>query len=84
MNKLQVLLANKHTTGAAIVYICSKILVMLGAIWLPGFKAQFDATSDLIESSAIAWGFLFAGDAKPFNNVGQQERNNEKATDGAC
>ena len=47
---------NKHTSLASALYVTCK----LGAIWLPKWKAQFEAT----EGVAVAYGLLMAGDAK--------------------
>lgn len=62
---IQRLLANKHTSGAAIVYIVANGIAKLGAIWFPTYKDQFDATTQFIENSAVAYGLIMAGDSKP-------------------
>lgn len=59
MNRLQVLLSNKHTTGAAVLYA----LCELASIWFPDFKPQLDAT----KSWALVYGLLLAGDSKPLS-----------------
>lgn len=59
------LLENKHTSGAAGVYIAAKLAAGLGAIWFPAHKEQFDQTANLIESAAIGYGLVMAGDSKP-------------------
>jgi hypothetical protein len=61
---LRLLLSNKHTSGAAIVYFIAKIVAELGAVWFPAHKAQFDSTTNVIEAAAVGWGLLSAGDAK--------------------
>ena len=53
------LTGNPHTTLAAGIYV--------GGIWFPAHKEQFDQTSNLIESAAIAYGLVMAGDSKPKN-----------------
>lgn len=63
MNQLRVLMANKHTTFAAVFYLLAKIGAGLGGIWMPAHKAQFDETANLIEAAAVSWGLLMAGDA---------------------
>ncbi len=60
---LKNLLANKHTSGAAIAYIASALVSQLGAVWFPGHKEQFEATGKIIESAAVGYGLLAAGDA---------------------
>jgi hypothetical protein len=47
---------NKHTSIAGLVWLACK----LGAIWLPKYKTQFEAT----EAIAVAYGLIMAGDAK--------------------
>jgi len=58
------LIANKHTSGAALAYVAAKLFSGLGAIWFPAHKEQFDATANLVESLAVGYGFIMAGDAK--------------------
>lgn len=65
MNAFQLALANKHTTLAAAAYLLAKTGALLGGIWIPAHKEQFESTASVIESAAVAWGFLKAGDAKP-------------------
>jgi len=55
---------NKHTSFAAIVYAGAKLGAELGAVWLPSHKDQFNATANIIESAAVAYGLVMAGDAK--------------------
>lgn len=62
-SRLASLLSNPHTSGAAFIYIAAKAVAVLGAIWLPTYKAQFQDTAQAIESLAVAYGFIMAGDA---------------------
>ena len=59
------LTGNPHTTYAAGFYIGAKLLSGLGAIWFPAYKDQFEQTANLIESAAVGYGLIMAGDAKP-------------------
>lgn len=59
---IKLLLQNKHTSGAAAVYILAKLATQAAAIWLPHHKDQFDSTANLLESAAIGYGLLAAGD----------------------
>lgn len=68
---LKSLVANKHTSGAALAYVGAKLLSGLGAIWFPAHKEQFDQTASLIESLAVGYGFIMAGDAKKDSNQNQ-------------
>ena len=61
------LIENKHTSLAAAVYVGAKFAAGLGAIWFPEHKAQFDQTAGLIESAAVGYGFIMAGDSRPQN-----------------
>jgi hypothetical protein len=63
MNRIQSLLANKHTSGAAIVYLAAKYGALIGAVWLPSYSSQLKQTAELVEGAAVAWGLLAAGDA---------------------
>lgn len=60
---LKLLLNNKHTSAAAVVYVLAKLGAQLGAVWIPQHKDQFDTTANLVESAAVAYGLLAAGDA---------------------
>ncbi len=61
---IRTLLENKHTSIAAGAYVAAKLIAGLGTIWLPHYKDQFDQSMGLIESIAVAYGFVMAGDAK--------------------
>lgn len=61
---LKLLLANKHTSGAAIVYLVAKVLAELGKAWMPDKAHQWDLTLNIVEGAAVSWGLLAAGDAK--------------------
>jgi len=62
---IQTLLNNKHTSIAAIAYIGASVITQLGAVWIPQYKAQLDATMAVIEKVALTYGLVMAGDAKP-------------------
>lgn len=65
MNRIQRLLDNPHTTWAAVAYVAAKMAAHLGVVWIPHHADQFRQTADVIESAAVGWGLLLAGDAKP-------------------
>lgn len=48
-------LSNPHTTASGVVWLACK----LGAIWLPQYKSQFEAT----EAVAVGYGLFMAGDS---------------------
>lgn len=54
---------NPHTSISALVYVGAKFAAHFGAVWWPAHKAQFEQTSALVESAAVGYGFLRAGDA---------------------
>jgi hypothetical protein len=62
---IKTLWQNKHTSGAALAYIAAKAISGLGAIWFPQHKDQFEQTANLVESLAVGYGLIMAGDAKP-------------------
>lgn len=62
MNLLSTLLANKHTSIAAIIYVVCKFGAQIGAIWMPSHAEQFKQSTDVLEAAAVAYGLLAAGD----------------------
>lgn len=60
---LQRMLANPHTSISAIVYVVAKLAAQFGEVWIPGHAQQFKASADIIESAAVLWLGLSAGDA---------------------
>ena len=65
MNRLQTILANKHTTGAGILYLVAKFGCRIAQAWAPHYHDQIATTADALEGAAVAWGLVMAGDAKP-------------------
>jgi hypothetical protein len=74
---LRTLLANKHTSGAAAVYILAKIGCQIAGVWMPEHKAQFDATANYIEAGAVAYGLFAAGDAGQTTPTGKIDTNSQ-------
>jgi hypothetical protein len=72
---IQRLIANKHTSAAATLYIVGKFGVKFVSIWFPGHDAQCEQTADLIEAAAVSYGLFMAGDSKPVPEGGQQQSN---------
>lgn len=64
-NRLQAILANKHTSGAAVAYLVAIGVAQLGAVWFPAYAAQFKETTAVIEKLALFYGMIMAGDAPP-------------------
>lgn len=71
-------LSNKHTSAAAIAYLASKAGVKLLTIWFPELTPQLEQTGELIESLALGYGFLMAGDGKKDLKDSQQTNGEEK------
>lgn len=69
MNRLQTLLANKHTSGAAVAYLVSSALEVLGPLWFPDFKHQFEVTAKWIEKAAFVYGLSAATDSGQLGQV---------------
>lgn len=63
MNLLRTLAANKHTSGAAVVWIVAAAFEMIGPIWFPAHAEQFKQTGEAIKTLAVGYGLLAAGDA---------------------
>lgn len=62
--RFRTLLQNKHTTYAGVAFISINFLTILGSIWFPAYKEQFESTASLLEDCAIAYGLVMAGDSK--------------------
>jgi hypothetical protein len=60
---VQTLLANKHTTGAAIAYLAANALEHLGPVWFPSHAQQCRFTGQWVWKMAAAYGLFMAGDA---------------------
>ena len=60
---LQTVISNKHTSIAGIVYLVAKYGTQALAIWWPAEKEKLDATANLVEGAAVAYGLFAAGDA---------------------
>ena len=61
---LQNLLANKHTSGASIIFAVAWIVSEFGSIWFPEYGDQIEQTASKLRAGAIAYGLLMAGDGK--------------------
>lgn len=84
MNKLKLVLSNPHTSISAAIYIGAKAGAQLGAVWFPQHAAQFQDTANIIESLAVGYGLLAAGDAsqslqKPDPSVKPDQKPDEPA-----
>jgi len=60
---LQRLMANKHTTGAALVYGLLSLAGHIALRWFPSQAAQINGTLDDIKQFAVIYGFAMAGDS---------------------
>jgi len=74
MNKLQILLSNKHTTGAAIAWGVGSAIQHLGPVWMPSRASECDTTGRWICGMAIMYGLALAGDAKPLADTDNQPK----------
>ncbi len=62
---LKSILANKHTSGAALVVGVLELVSAVGAIWFPAYKEQLNMTVTEIQKFALMYGLVMAGDAQP-------------------
>lgn len=56
-------LNNKHTSGAALVYVAAKYGCPILAAWWPTKRAAIEVTAGYLEGLAVFYGFISAGDA---------------------
>ncbi|HZV33856.1 MAG TPA: hypothetical protein VFB72_04700 [Verrucomicrobiae bacterium] len=65
------LMANKHTTGAGVVFIACEALSKIGAIWFPAHSAQFAETLSEVQKLAVTYGLVMGADAgrKPDDSI---------------
>jgi len=54
---------NKNTSAAAMVYVLAKYGGKLIATWYPADAAQITQTAEILESIAVSFGLIMAGDA---------------------
>ena len=66
-------LSNPHTTLSGVVWVACK----LGAIWLPQYKSQFEAT----EAVAVGYGLVMAGDSAKSVSKAEADTTFVKKTD---
>lgn len=59
------LLANKHTTGAALAYVVIEGLQQVACIWWPEHADKIFETARQISKGVVGYGLIMAGDAKP-------------------
>lgn len=57
------ILANKHTSIAGLVYLFAKFGLQVVGVWMPELRPKLDATAELVEGFAVAYGLFAAGDA---------------------
>lgn len=72
---IKTLIQNKHTSIAALAWFAGKAVAGFGAIWFPHYKDQFQQTAELIESLAVGYGLIMAGDAKPSGTLPPSDPN---------
>ena len=70
MNRLQTLLANKHTSAAALIVLVATVIGHIGPVWFPHYGEQLKSTADEVARAAMIYGLALAGDSKPANGNG--------------
>lgn len=68
MNLLARITQNKHTSGAAVVFVLATVVQKILPLWFPAHTDQLMATSNQIKEIAIGYGLLMGGDSKAVNN----------------
>jgi len=63
-NFLTKLLANKHTSGAALAYVVIEAAQQIGCTWFPEHSEQIYETARQISKGVVGYGLIMAGDAK--------------------
>jgi hypothetical protein len=61
---LKLLLSNKHTSIAALIYVAFKFGSEIAAAWDTVHADKWRTTANIVEAGAVAYGLLAAGDAK--------------------
>jgi len=57
------MLANKHTSAAAIIYALAKWGCPFLSVWFPELKPKLDSSAQVLEGAAVFYGFAAAGDS---------------------
>lgn len=78
--RLKVLLSNPHTSWAAGIYFVAKAGSAIALTWCPSHADQIKKTADIIEATAVSYGFLMAGDAKQSIQVSEPQNRQPKDT----
>ena len=55
--------ANKHTSGAALLFGVCELMGGITRIWFPYYENQMKQTTQLIQHVAVIYGLVMAGDA---------------------
>lgn len=63
------LIQNKHTSGAAAVYLASEAAAQIGKIWWPAHAQQIDDSVKALQKLAVGYGLVMAGDSQPTGNT---------------
>lgn len=69
MNKLQSLLANKHTSGAAVVYALASIVGHIAGTWFPAYSHQIAVTVEYVKEGCFIWMGAAATDSSQLGQV---------------
>jgi hypothetical protein len=64
MNRLRVILSNRHTSGGALVALLASGVEYLGPVWFPQHAVQLQKTGGWIARAALIYAATMAGDAK--------------------
>ncbi len=69
MNRLQTLLANKHTSGAAAIYALASVVGHIAWTWFPSYTHQIESTVGYVKEACFIWMGVAATDASQLGQV---------------
>lgn len=62
---LSKILANRHTSGAALAYLGIELGQQLACLWFPTHSDKIYETARMLSKGVVGYGLIMAGDAKP-------------------
>lgn len=56
-------MSNKHTSGAAGIYVICLAAGQIATAWFPAYAAQIKTTAEAVQHAAVAYGLVMARDS---------------------
>lgn len=72
------LMANKHTSCAALCYGVCFALAKIGTIWFPEYEHKIDASLSAVKDFAVVYGLALGADAKTISPINNQQNETMK------